>query len=470
ALTSLAFLTSMLGVWAAALAARRRFVAALAAFSFVFISIWLEEIQSVFGLVGEAIATPWLVVAFALCCWALSRPSSFTRRCLLLGGSGATAALAGLCKQTYLPMVAPLALWALAATLADQRPEAHSRWRRWGGLLALCAGWALPTIVVVLVYAIAGELGTFYYWFYRYNVDVYMAPFHDTPVPRTLYHWLSDNGYLTFSAMVLLSAVAGRHIGPLLRSFRQLPGAYAGRGFELSVIWLSLLGVAAGFSTLRMWPQYYLPPIPWFALLIGISFEQALGYSPHEAPSEPRPWRSLLVASVVLVAFCGGMLESTFSSLRNQKRKGAFADARPEQACEHINRLAPPGAPIFIWGFDGDLYITCQRHPASRYVYATLVAGIVPPDWRIHLEWSARNSIETLMSELDETHTPLILDSPARLHGVSMTQIKPLNRYLHEKYCEAGNFQSNDGRPISAWLRRDLCPKPADGHAGTSSP
>lgn len=456
ALTNLAFLTSTVALWVAGLGARRRFAGALAAFLFVFINMCLEELQSVLGLVGESIATPWLVVAFACTSWALARPLGLGRRCLLLGLAGVTAGLSGLCKQTFMPAVIPLALWAGAAGLITP----GSPRERWSGLAALSFGWILPLGVVVGIYASAGELDTFYYWFFRYNVDVYMAPFQNTKVLKTLYDWARSQPYLSFSGVLLLSSVASRHLGPLLRSGRQIPAEYVRHGFDLTLLWLGIFGVAAGFSTLRMWPQYYLPPIPWFALLIGVSIEQSVGYSPYEAHTAPRRWGPMLVVSLLLTTFSISMLEEFLHSVRQQRLKGLFVDARPEQACEHIDQLVPPKVPIFIWGFDGDLYITCQHHAASRYVYSTLVAGIVPPDWRIHQEWSARDSVANLISDLDSSHTPLILDSPSRMHGVSMTQIKPLEHYLRENYCEAGSFRSNDGRMLTAWLRLDLCPKP----------
>ena len=68
-------------------------------------------------------------------------------------------------------------------------------------------------------------------------------------------------------------------------------------------------------------------------------------------------------------------------------------------------------------GFDAEFYVTCRRHPLSRYVYSTLVSGSVPPDWGIHREWSARGSIDTLLEELERARPELILDSRTRLSG-----------------------------------------------------
>jgi hypothetical protein len=321
--------------------------------------------------------------------------------------------------------------------------------------------------VVVGTYALAGELQTFYYWFFRYGIDVYMAPFRGTNVPKTLYLWARGHSYLAFAGVVLFSSVAGRHLGPLFRSRLELPEAYARRGFDLTLVWLALLSVAAAFSTLRMWPQHDLPPIPWFSLLIGVSVERAVGYNPYEARTESRPWGSLLFVSLLLTVFSAWIFEQVLSSV-NQLRQKGYVDARPEPACEHINQLVPPKAPLFIWGSDGDLYITCQRHAASRYVDAALVAGIVPPESHSHEEWVARDAVENLIADLEGAHTPLILDSPSRL-GVSITQIKPLERYLKSNYCAAGSFRSKDGRPLTAWLRLELCPKPVAAEPGSAN-
>ena len=467
ALTGLAFLTSAGGIWLASTLARRRFVGAAAALSFVFIGMVLLELQTVFGLVGEAISTPWLVSSFALTSWALSREQPLVKRCALLGGAGVLAALAGLTKQTYLPVVGPLGLWAVAVALSE---PATSRARRWAGVGALVAGWLLPIVLVVLLYAAKGELGTFYYWFYRYNVDVYMAPYAGSRVIKTLYNWARDNGYLSFSLIVVLTSVAAQHLGPVLGSLRQLPQAYARRGFELTVLLQALLALAIGLSTLRFWPQYFLPPVPWFALLIGLSLEQPVGQGPYVVPSGRRPWAGLLVSTLLFGGFAVAMIEQSLFALQHARDKGQWGNARPERACENIDRLAPAGAPIFIWGFDGDIYVTCKRHPASRYVYASLVAGQVPPDWRPHPEWSARDSVQILLGEFESVKPPLILDSPARLHGVSITQIEPLDAYLHSHYCASDSFRSNDGRPMQAWQRLDLCPAPTAAPASAKPP
>jgi hypothetical protein len=171
------------------------------------------------------------------------------------------------------------------------------------------------------------------------------------------------------------------------------------------------------------------------------------------------------VSTLLFGGFAVAMLEQSLFALQHGRDKGEWGDARPERACENIDRLAPAGAPIFIWGFDGDIYVTCRRHAASRFVYASLVAGQVPPDWRAHPQWSARGSVQTLLSEFESVKPPLILDSPARLHGVSFSEVAPIDEYVRAHYCDAGSFRSNDGRPMQAWQRLDLCPAPAPAPA-----
>jgi hypothetical protein len=477
ALTSLAFLTSLSCVWGAAFLAGRRCVAAFAALTFVFISIVLLELQTVFGLVGEAMATPWLMLAFLVTTFALTRPHGLRQRCALLAAAGVLSALSGLTKQTYLVVVAPLLLWTVTVVLSEPaETPAETPARRWAPVLALLLGWLLPGALVVLLYAARGELGTFYYWFYRYNVDVYMAPFKHTRVPKTLYHWARDYGYLSFGLVLLLTSVASQHLAPVLAASRDVAKVYARRGFELTVLLQALISLAIGFSTLRFWPQYFLPPVPWFGLLVGLSLEHSLSRSPHEPQPGQRSWASVLTTTIGLGGFAACMLEQGLYGLARERENGSFTDARPERLCESIDRLAPSGEPIFIWGFDAEYYVTCKRHAVSRYVYSTLVSGQVPPDWSIHPEWSARGSILTLLSELRQARPPLILDSPQRMHGVSMTQIEELNEFLRERYCDTGLVRTNDGRRMTAWQRRDLCPKtptaaalPASG-AGSAAP
>jgi hypothetical protein len=463
ALSSLAFVTSLVGVWAAAFFAGRRFVAAFGALCFVFISIGLLELQTVFGLVGEAMATPWLMMAFLATTLALTRAHGLRARCGLLALAGALSALSGLTKQTYLIVLGPLLLWAVAAALTE---PAESRAQRWAPVGALVLGWLLPLLLVVSLYLAKGQMSAFYYWFYRYNVDVYMAPFKGAHVAKTLYHWVRDNGYLSLGLVLLLTGVASRHVAPVFAS-RDWAKPYARHGFELTIWLQALLSLAIGFSTLRFWPQYSLPPVPWFALLVGLSLEHSLRKSPQEPDTAaPRAgswksgsWAPLLVTTICLGGFTVCILEQVLYGLARDRENGRLVDARPERLCDSIDRLAPPGEAIYIWGFDAEYYVTCKRHPISRYVYSTLIAGQVPPDWTIHPEWSARDSVDTLLAELESADPPVILDSPQRTHGVSMTQLEPLNAYLHEHYCDTGIIRSNDGRRMSAWQRLDLCPK-----------
>jgi hypothetical protein len=468
ALSSLAFLTSLAGVWGAAFCRGRRFVAAFGALGFVFISLSLLELQTVFGLVGEAIATPWLMMAFLATSLGLrsrgqlsqgERARALRVRCALLAAAGVLSALSGLTKQTYLVVVGPLFLWTLSVVVSEsaEGTATSSRVQRWAPLAALVIGWAVPLASVVLLYVAKGYWSTFYYWFYRYNVDVYMAPFEGVRVGKTLYHWARDYGYLSFAMVLLLTSVASQYAAPLLSSQTPVAKSYARHGFELTVLLQAVLSLAIGFSTLRFWPQYFLPPVPWFALLVGLSLEHGLGKSPYQARPANESWLPLLVTTIGLGGFTICMLEQCMYTLAHARQNGQFIDARPERLCTNIDRLAPPGKPIYIWGFDAEYYVTCQRHPASRYVYSTLIAGQVPPDWGIHPEWSARNSVDTLLSELEAADPPLILDSPERTRGVSMTQIEPLDAYLREHYCDTGVVRTNDGRRMNAWQRRDLC-------------
>jgi hypothetical protein len=118
------------------------------------------------------------------------------------------------------------------------------------------------------------------------------------------------------------------------------------------------------------------------------------------------------------------------------------------------------GDHVFIWGFDSDLYITCRRRPASRYLYATMVAGVVVPFWnKARPEWVARNAQENLIAELKQRNVAVIIDSPKRMRGRSILSVPKLKQYVSSRYTKAGQFKNNSGRKMTRWVRNDLVAK-----------
>ena len=446
-LAFLCFVLASLGVLLAGVAARQAFVGAVASLLFVVTMVGMLEEETVFAVLGEPVAAPFAVLSMAATGFALCRSENPMRRFAWLALAGLLAAVAGLIKQTYLPTLGPHLIWALLHAAA-QAPGRRVRMGLANGS-ALLLGWLGLGLAVVLIYWIAGELDAFWYWFYEFNREVYMAPFDRSRALRTLYEWVRGHGLLTLG---LVATVGYAVVRIVVRTRGDRHGRWA-RLFRTSfllVITLQLLIALAGsIAPLRPWSQYYLPPVPWIALLLGYflaelldSRARILGYA---------------ITAIVLCSVCGAFLEAELHGWRKAREAGRWADARPEPACGAIAEYTQEGEPIFIWGFDSDLYITCRRRSASRYLYSTMVAGVVVPFWRDpRPEWVARNAQENLISELEQHEVALILDSPDRARGSSILHVLKLKKFVVGRYAKAGTIRTKDGRKMTRWVRKDI--------------
>jgi hypothetical protein len=97
-----------------------------------------------------------------------------TRRRRAVIWTGVLLACAGLSKQMFLLHAVPVGLWLL---LGPQRVEAPPPWRdRFREVGWLLAGFAVPYVFVIGLYAATGHLGTFIYYYQKYGRDIFMDP------------------------------------------------------------------------------------------------------------------------------------------------------------------------------------------------------------------------------------------------------------------------------------------------------
>lgn len=464
------FVLGACAVFAAGVAARRALAGAFGALFFVAVCICSLELVTVFGMVSEPFANLFTVAALAFTAHALQPDRRPTARSALLAAAGALSACAALTKQTYLLAIAPYLAWA--AAFAVSAPPGQRR-ERFVSIAAMLGGWALPLVAVVLVFAAAGELSTFYYWCFVYNRDVYMEPYGGAQAVAEISNWVKGHQEIAIGAGVLTTAAVVRAAWPLRGRWRDLPGAYARGGFAATIALQLIISLIATISPLRFWSQYYLPPVPWLALFVGLVLADAI-----EPGISLRPLRLgarvTFVGGLVLAIGLGGVslrgIDQGLRQVRRERKQGQWADARPERVCEAVEEFSRPNDPIFVWGFDGDIYMTCQRRPVSRFVYTTLVAGIVPPFWRdLRPQRTARGAVETLIAELAREHPPIILDTDNRMRGISLRKVESVAGYVRARYRVKKEVTANDGRTFKVWLRNDLydaaTPKPDGAEA-----
>jgi hypothetical protein len=391
---------------------------------------------------GEYVCAPIGMAALFAVAWAMMRSQTQRSRYRLLACAGVLAALQGLTKQTALAAVGPFALWAL---VGEPLGETSNGLRK--QLVAICAGWFGLLGVVVAIYAISGSLWDFVYYFWRYNLEIYMEPYRSASLRRMAIDLWAASPYL--GSALVLTALGG----PLLVLSRcaslrprDMSSAYRTFGMEATAALEVSLMLLGAMMACRNWPHYWVTTIPFASLFIGILFERALGSA--------NTLGSVLAHLLGPAALMAALAVPTTERLALFKKNHSVAPPAENPICVEVGKLSRPDDFIFIWGFDGDLYVDCHRRPASRFVFNTFQAGVVPPFWADPRPTRvAPRSRETLLRELTEKPVPLILDMPARLGGTSMTSVPMYATLLAEKYCPPKDV-TGEGRSAKLYRSR----------------
>ena len=456
-LASGCFIFTVLTLFAAASAARRALAGAVAALLMTYVTLCVFETETVFGMVSEPFASEFSLLALLTATLGLTGARPFRGRCALLAASGVLSACAGVTKQTYLPAIGPFVLWASSFALSE---PGWSRERRVWLVLALLGGWVLPLVAIVLTYAVAGELSKFTYWFVTYNREIYMGPYGRGSFRRETMKWVMSHGPKTAVLVLVILGGVVRVAVPVARAGRHGVAAYRRLGFEATCTWQAVLAVIGTVMPLRFWSQYELPPAPWLALLVGLGLDH---WSQRESAGERRSVQrayGTVVMGVLLLGVTAPLMSNRLTTWKQQRKQGSYRNARPDVLCESVDKYARRDEPIFIWGFDAtDVYTTCQHPPASRYVYMTTVAGLVPPFWdKPNSRYVPPHAREDVMADLKRTRPPVILDYPGRMGKRDVHSLASLHRLLERDYCALGKKGSKNGREFGLFVRKDRCP------------
>lgn len=398
-----------------------------------------EHVLNVFGMLS------FLCIVLAL------RP--LTPRAWLLGISGACAMLGALSKQVGLVLLGPLFVWTVAAAVS--RPDLPRRIRV-RAIVAFGLGAVLPLLLLVLRYAMAGELGTLWFYLVRYNTEIYVGG-----LGARLPKYVKDTFDNRFDLLVITAPLVGYVLSRLVaraRGLRDLLRAYDRGGFDTTVGLSALAALLSANGSWRNFGHYYVQVIPWVALFGGIVIERLA-----ERPSYAlrRQWlRTTLARVLVLLPVAALAITGWSVRVRMYQREGnsgADFGSAGWPVCNYLNQNSRPGDGLFVWGFDPAPYTACNRKPVSRYVYTTFVAGFVPfldDPKAVEEKRVAPGSREILLRELQAGRPAVILDSAGSLKNRSMTNIPALKDFLLREYCRDA---ANVGGP-NVYVRRDLPP------------
>jgi hypothetical protein len=446
--TGASFLTGWAAGWPLA--------GAIAAVTNVLVLATIYEPGGSVGVHGEPVAIAYLMIAMVVVAYALYRMPATRRRTIALVVGGVLVGVAGLTKQTLAIACVPMSVWIFAHIGCAQDPDRPNaplplRAGFLKGVLPFALGGIGLIALLLLRYAIAGHLGTLFYWSFTFNAQVYMEPYKGR-VLELVKAWFYDQPWAIVGVAVTLAIAFGRPASFIQRfTFRDVAVAMRSGAFEMTVgvIAVALLWTAA--TPLRLWPHYFVPIFPFFGLTLGVAIERLM----HRGGTVN--WPAQLLVGVAVVGMLLLVGERRFSRLTDQKAHGSYINPRPDPACRELNRLDGGGRqPVFMWGILGDLYITCRRPSVSKFTYTTVVAGIVPPFWDDRQDSRVPAGVrETLLKELTTAAPTVIMDHPMGARA-SMMDFPVFESFVRQRYCLASTMSDLHGRSINFFARRDL--------------
>lgn len=315
---------------------------------------------------GDAYAahTEWFVAFFsaaAAWCFLAGLPAPSSRRLFLAGFLYGCAFLSK--QPALLDLAAPA---AALAYLAWQQAKPLRRWLP--TLFMLVAGWVTVVVVVVAYFAAKGALhdGIFYTW--TYNLTYYGPEITTADRLGSLAVTFQLIGR---SQMWLLAAWAGGALAVLYRLAQRNPApaeVAANPGLVLLATW-SLAGLAQAAAGGRGFDHYSIPFLAPFCLGAGVVLARV--FSATRLATTPAWLRLAGLAVLVAVPWAAG---AGAIAARGRTLPG---DASLRVSA-FIRAHSAPADRVFVWGYYPDIYLFADRRPASRYLYASFLTGLIP--------------------------------------------------------------------------------------------
>jgi 4-amino-4-deoxy-L-arabinose transferase-like glycosyltransferase len=343
----------------------RRFGDALtgsaAALIFLVLSIALAGTSDSF-----ASHTEWFVVSFSvLGLWIFSYAHA---RGELVSGLviGVVFAGSALCKQPGLLDLG--VLWVLLALWAWWHPAERARlFRLW---LGTAAGVLVIGCAAAAYFWQYGALRDFVYYAWRYNVEIYvpeMSRWQRLSAVRVPFILAAKNapalGLLAIGGVAALLRLATRELRAPAKDRSLLP-------------WLILGWCASGLVSTalsgRDFEHYSIQLIPGLSLAAGWSVARLLERTRTQLAQ--RRSMALLGLTVLLaaVAVTTWNIRVAYRKLPPGEQDGWF------ELQKLVQSYSSPTERLFVWGYYPDGYLLSHRMPATRFINANFLTGMVP--------------------------------------------------------------------------------------------
>ena len=377
---------------------------------------------------GEVVLN--LFAALALYLFARACDPASTRRTLLIGLSGLSAALASLCKhQGAVLLVAlggALALQLLVSLRADR---SASRAALLGELAALALGFALPWAASFAFYAALDQLPSFIDWVFTRNFQ-YAGKGMAGSAPARFFQstLLCCGATLLPWALALRSCLRSARARELWRD-----------PFLLAATLLLLLTWAAVGAGGRFYEHYYLQFAVPLALL-GAREAARLARGSRDLRKSLR-WALALGCALPALGLTG------YSWARGISRNYPGQDAKVLEVSAFLDANSRADETLFVWGHESPLYLLSRRMPGTRYINTSVHMGNFDP---AHLpesfdasQFRSEKDVALTLRDLEVRRPDIIVDTaPADIHEwhkIPLRAFPSLQRYIETNYRLIGH-------------------------------
>lgn len=383
-----------------------------------------------------AINTEWFVAFFTTAAATViltnnSRPTTW--HCLLCGSLLGCAFLSK--QPALLEVAAPVVMLSYTTWLG----RTGSRWliaRIASGL----AGWLLVVLAAVLMLVRQGAWTDAIFYTWSYNLHYY-AP--ETTLTGRLAALIQPIQLFAEVSPALVVAWFAGAITLFIRLLQRQPHPCerpTNPGFAYLAVW-SVISLAAAASSGRDFQHYGIQFLPAFCLGAGLSAERILRISPH-----PRLvkilWRIAAVTILITASW-------QFAAAGLASRTRPLPEDSSARISAYIRAHSKDSDRVFVWGYQPDIYFLSNRLPASRFLYASFLTGLVP--WtNIEPNRDTRYAIvpgamDDLLDDLHRHSPQFIVDcsvGPNRHWDKYPPQDFPLfDRYLQQHYTQIESEQ-----------------------------
>ncbi len=347
--------------------------------------------------------------------------------------------------------VAPL----MRAALLDREWNAPSARGLFKDVAVACAGFALPSILIVLWLAIGQTLDDFISEPARFNWTYLTERETLTGAPQiTLLERFEPLGIFILSyPLALIWSLAGlAGVVAVMASRGRAATAAA------AAVWIipMLAGAATVFFTVPLFPHYANVFYGGGAIAAVLGSRLAVGADPDRS-RRSATWVPLALVGVMsalaVASAAGGPIYRNIDSLVNP------APIAPAIRADDLAQACPAGSSVLVWGTAFELYAAYDWTPASRYL---------GPGWILQGTNRQGTYRDRLIAELEKQPPRCIVEAlgpkfttpgwTTKTESVSarVPEVAP----LLERCYSSRNITIPDGRPVHLYVWNGRCPAP----------